>query len=189
MTSRAILFAVLSALLLGCNETEQSALPTPVALTEEAAGHYCQMTVLDHPGPKAQVHLAVFPNPIFFTQVRDALAYQRMPEQASAISVIYVNDMGAASSWEQPGATNWIKATEAHYVIGSSRRGGMGAPELVPFRARAAADTFVSEHGGRVIGYGEITDEMVLSPVEIELPEPSKPVARDSHDGHGERDG
>ena len=126
---------------------------------------------------------------IFERQVRDALAYQRMPEQASAISVIYVNDMGAASSWEQPGATNWIKATEAHYVIGSSRRGGMGAPELVPFRARAAADTFASEHGGRVIGYGEITDEMVLSPVEIELPEPSKPIARESHDGHGERDG
>ncbi len=147
------------------------------------------MTVLDHPGPKAQVHLAGFPNPLFFTQVRDALAYQRMPEQASAVTIIYVNDMGSASSWDQPGATNWVKATEARYVIGSSKRGGMGAPELVPFRTETAAAAFVTEYGGRVIGYDEITDEMVLSPVEIELPEPSKPVARDSHGDHGEHDG
>ena len=189
MIMRAVGIAILSLLILGCNETEQVSVPKPVALTEEAAGHYCQMTVLDHPGPKAQVHLTAFAAPLFFTQVRDALAYQRMPEQASAISVIYVNDMGAASSWEQPGATNWVSAADAHYVVGSSRRGGMGAPELVPFRTKSAADAFVTEYGGTVIGYGEITDEMVLSPVEIELPAPSKPVARDNHDGRGGHDG
>ncbi|WP_409998019.1 nitrous oxide reductase accessory protein NosL, partial [Escherichia coli] len=25
-------------------------------MTEEALGHYCQMNLTEHPGPKAQVH-------------------------------------------------------------------------------------------------------------------------------------
>ena len=79
-------------LLAGCRD--EAALPQPVSLTSEAVGYFCQMNILDHGGPKAQVHLDFGP-PLFFSQVRDALAYQRMPEQSAAIRAIYVNDMGA----------------------------------------------------------------------------------------------
>ncbi|PKP82584.1 MAG: copper resistance protein CopZ [Alphaproteobacteria bacterium HGW-Alphaproteobacteria-2] len=153
-------------LLVGCKEDVAQA-PEPVTLTAEATGHFCQMNLLEHPGPKAQVHLAGLPDPLFFSQVRDAVAYQRMPEQSHAIAAIYVSDMAAAPSWENPGAANWIAAQDAHFVVGSRTQGGMGAPELIPFSDRAAADAWAAEHGGQVLALGEIPDTEVLAPVEF----------------------
>jgi len=135
-------------------------------MTSEALGHYCQMILTDHAGPKAQVHLVGLDNPIFFAQVRDGIAYQRMPEQSNQIAVMYVSDMGAAQSWEEPGTDNWIPASTALYVIGSDAVGGMGAQELVPFSDRASASDFAAEHGGRVVTLSEIADSDVLTPVE-----------------------
>lgn len=160
--------ALAAAVLLAACRTEEAAPPAPVALTEESVGYYCQMNLWEHPGPKAQVHLQGVLAPLFFSQVRDAIAYQRMPEQAYAIAVVYVNDMGAAESWEQPGAENWIPAADAFYVVGSAAAGGMGAPEIVPFADPAAAAAFAAEKGGTVLTLDRIGDEAVLAPVEPE---------------------
>ena len=70
--------ALISACLLAlaaCKE-EQAALPLPVAMSGDALGFYCQMNLGEHDGPKAQVHLAGTPAPLFFSQVRHAIAYQ-----------------------------------------------------------------------------------------------------------------
>ncbi len=154
------------ALLAGCKE-ELAQAPAPVQMTAEATGHFCQMNLLEHPGPKAQVHLAGLPDPLFFSQVRDAIAYQRMPEQSHAIAAIYVSDMAVAPSWEDPGAGNWITAEGAHYVVGARTPGGMGAPELIPFSDRAAAEAWAAEHGGQVLALAGIPDADVLAPVEF----------------------
>lgn len=155
-------------LLAACRE-ETARLPDAVPLTADALGHYCQMNLLEHPGPKAQVHLDGLPGaPLFFSQVRDAVAYARMPEQSHAIIGIYVNDMGAAPSWEDTGAGNWIAADAAHYVVGSRRSGGMGAPELVPFADPHKAAAFAAEHGGRVMELSAIPDADVLTPVDLD---------------------
>lgn len=164
---RATLLA-LSLLALGACRDEIAALPAPVEMTVEAVGHYCQMNVLEHPGPKAQVHLAGMPNPLFFSQVRDAIAYQRMPEQSHAITVIYVSDMGGGADWANPGASNWIRADTAIYVVGAAIAGGMGAPELVPFSVRAEAEAFARDHGGAVMALDVIPDTVVLAPVEMD---------------------
>ncbi|GIL01292.1 MAG: NosL copper chaperone [Alphaproteobacteria bacterium] len=154
--------------LAACSE-DAAAPPAPVAMTTEAVGYYCQMQLLEHPGPKAQAHLVGLPQPLFFSQVRDVVAYQRMPEQSHAVNVVYVSDMGApGASWEEPGAENWIAATEAHYVVGSDIAGGMGAPELIPFSRREAAETFAARHGGQVMALAEIPDAAVLAPVETD---------------------
>lgn len=153
-------------LLAGCKE-ELAQAPAAVPLTTEATGHFCQMNLLEHPGPKAQVHLAGLPDPLFFSQVRDAVAYQRMPEQSHAIAAIYVNDMAAAPSWENPGAANWIAAETALYVVGARTPGGMGAPELIPFSNRTTAEAWAAEHGGQVLALGDIPDTEVLAPVEF----------------------
>ncbi|MDZ4093708.1 MAG: nitrous oxide reductase accessory protein NosL, partial [Paracoccaceae bacterium] len=87
MICRAIVLGLLLPLA-ACRE--DAPLPGPVAMTAEAVGHYCQMGILEHPGPKAQVHLDGLPAPLFFSQVRDAVAYQRMPEQSGRIIAIYV---------------------------------------------------------------------------------------------------
>ena len=82
-------------LLTACKE--QAPIPLPVAMTADSTGYFCQMDILGHPGPKAQVHLATYPGkPLFFSQVKDAVAYLRMPEQIDTVTVTYVSDMGAA---------------------------------------------------------------------------------------------
>ncbi len=164
---RRALFA-LSLLALGACRDDIAALPEPVEMTAEAVGHYCQMNLLEHPGPKAQVHLSGLPNPLFFSQVRDAIAYQRMPEQSHAITVIYVSDMGGGADWANPGASNWIRADTAIYVVGAAIAGGMGAPELVPFSTRAEAEAFAPDHGGAVMCARCDPRCLVLAPVEID---------------------
>lgn len=144
---------------------DTAALPQPVTLTAESTGYYCQMTLLDHPGPKGQIHLDGLPGtPLFFSQVRDAVAYLRMPEQSRKVLVTYVNDMGAAPSWEQPGANNWVPIGDVVFVMGSDMMGGMGAAELVPFKDPAKAEAFAKAHGGVVIALADIPDSAVLTP-------------------------
>ena len=153
--------------LAGCkDDVTASALPAAVTLTEEAAGYYCQMVILDHPGPKAQVHLAGMDAPLWFSQVRDGLAYLKSPDQAAEIRILYVSDMGVAPSWDQPGADNWIDAATATYVVGSGAVGGMAAPELVPFSDAALALAFSEAHGGSLMALEEIPLATVLAPLD-----------------------
>lgn len=160
----------------GCQEeTAQIDKPFPIALTPEAAGHYCQMVILDHPGPKGQVHLVGHTAPLWFSQVRDGLAYLISEEKTAEIAVLFVNDMGKASSWLEPGDDNWIDVKGAYFVVGSDAKGGMGAPEIVPFGDAKMAADFARKRGGEVKRLSEITTEMVLAPVD--LAEPGHPDA------------
>lgn len=155
-----------------CKDQAQSVKPKAVAMTEDALGHYCQMALSEHPGPKAQVHLDGFQTPLFFSQVRDAIAYKRMPEQSHRILAIYVSDMAKAASWESPGIDNWADADTVVYVVGSRAVGGMGAQELVPFSDRQAATDFAGKNGGTIQTLSEIPDSTVLTPVEFTFEPP-----------------
>tara|TARA_B100001939_G_scaffold347930_1_gene371395 strand:+ start:9337 stop:9906 length:570 start_codon:yes stop_codon:yes gene_type:complete len=146
--------------LAGCDE--QVPPPPPAALDRTAQGFFCGMIVADHKGPKAQIHLEDRPTPIWFTSVRDAVAYLRMPEGGPRITGVYVHDMARAQSWENPGDDAWVPAEDAIYVIGSSRRGGMGALETVPFSDRTKAQAFVKEHGGQIVALGDIPESYIL---------------------------
>lgn len=143
---------------------------SPLPLTAEAVGHFCQMNVLEHEGPKAQAHLAGLPGtPLFFSQVRDVVAYARMPEQSHEILAMWVNDMGAPSAtWATPGPTNWIAAEDAFYVVGGDIVGGMGAPEIVPFSNAEKAATFAELNGGQVMRFDDIPDDAALAPVALD---------------------
>ncbi len=167
--NRALALLLPLALLMGCKDDIASlAIPEPLVLTEEAAGHYCQMVILEHQGPKGQVHLAGFPAPLWFSQVRDGIAYLKSPEQTAEILVLYVNDMGEAVSWQEPGEDNWIDANTAFFVVNSDAIGGMGAPEIAPFSDRTKAEEFITLHGGEIMLLAEIPTELVLSPVEFD---------------------
>jgi copper chaperone NosL len=161
-----MLFAVL--LLAACQEDEARA-PGPVTMTDQALGHFCMMQLDQHPGPKAQIHLSGLPDPIFFAQVRDALAYVKGPERDADILAFYVSDMGSAASWEVPGADNWTDAATAHFVVGADVTGGMGAPEIAPFSDAAAALAFADREGGAVMTLDAMPPEVVLAPVDITL--------------------
>jgi len=149
------------AVLIGCSEPAIA--PDPVGLTREASGHYCQMIVVDHPGPKAQVFEVGRNEPVWFSSVRDALFYIKLPGEAQRVSAVYVHDMGRALSWEHPQDDGiWIEATAATYVIGSSRRGGMGARETVPFGQKSEAEAFARRFGGKVVAFDDISTDYIL---------------------------
>lgn len=146
----------------GCSQEQETAVPAAFALTEDAMGRYCGMNVLEHDGPKGQVILTRIPEPIWFSSARDAVAFTMLPEEPKNIAAIYVSDMGAAPSWEEPGAENWIDARTAFYVVGSDRKGGMGAAETVPFASEAAARDFAGRHGGEIVRFADIPVDYVL---------------------------
>ena len=120
------------------------------------------MILLDHSGPKAQVHLPDEPEPVWFSSVRDAIAFTMLPEEPRNYTAIYVNDMGVAR-WDAPEPGTWIDANGAWYVIGSDRMGGMGVPEAVPFATQEAAVRFVAAHGGRIVALTDVPESYIFA--------------------------
>jgi copper chaperone NosL len=141
--------------------------PPPAEVTGEAVGRYCGMRLVDHEGPKGQVHLTGAKQPVWFSSVRDTLAFMRLPEEPRDIAAVYVNDMARSRHWDQPDAGAWIDPRQAWFVIESDMRGGMGAPEAVPFSNAAAAQAFQAAHKGKVVRLADIPDAYVLGPVDI----------------------
>lgn len=159
--------ALLFALLLSACQEDLAQNTDPLALTPETVGHFCQMNLLEHEGPKGQVHLDGLPGlPLFFSQVSDLVVYLRLPEQSNTVLAIYVSDMGAdGATWAEPGVANWTDARNAHFVVGSGVEGGMGAPEVVPFSDPAEAQAFAAEQGGVVMSLDEIPESAVTAPI------------------------
>jgi copper chaperone NosL len=171
---RPVLSALVAVLILAagpiaCDDADRAAEAPPPAVQpdREAITYFGRMILVDHLGPKAQIHLDSQEGPLWFPAVRDAVAFTRLPGEAKDIAAIYVTDMAASDSWDHPRV--WVPAAAAVYVIGSRRLGGMGAPEAVPFADRAAAGAFAERHGGSVVDWAGIPDDYVLGEVPMEL--------------------
>jgi len=145
-----------------CSPEEVAQVPDPIILTMDATGHFCNMTILDHPGPKAQAFIKGSDVPFWFTSARDAIAFSMLPESARMVSVIYVTDMATVPEWEDTSKGKWIKAETAWYVIDSKRTGGMGAAEAVPFGDETSARKFAADFGGKVVIYKDVPRSYVL---------------------------
>lgn len=152
-----------------CKEELSASVPDPVELSGDALGYFCQMNLAEHEGPKGQIHLSGFPAPLFFSQVRDVVAFLREPEQVAPIRAVYVSDMSVAANWADPGASNWIDASSAIYVVGSDAIGGMGAPEIVSFGVENDALAFAAQHGGAVMRLEDIPTDAVLGAVDRDI--------------------
>ena len=153
--------------LTGCMEDGAAELPPPDVLTQEAIGYYCNMTVQDHRGPKGQIKLKGESKPLWFSSVRDTITFTRLPGESKNIMAIYVTDMSDDASWDNPENSKWIEARSAHFVSGSSRSGGMGASEQVPFATKEDAHKFTQRYGGHILAYSDIPDSAIFGPVEI----------------------
>jgi copper chaperone NosL len=148
--------------LAGCFGESDAPLPGPRELTREAIGHYCQMIVADHSGPKAQIYVVGREAPFWFASVRDAFAFMMLPGEAKNVRAVYVNDMGKAANWDSPEPGTWIDARKAFFVLGSARKGGMGQKETVPFSSKEAAAAFISAHGGTITEFSKVSPDYVL---------------------------
>lgn len=138
--------------------------PPPETSSRDHIGYFCNMIVADHEGPKGQIHLVGRGGALWFTSARDTLAFLRLPDEPKNVAAVYVTDMSQAD-WAHPESRGdtWIDAHTAWYVIGSSRRGGMGQAETVPFASRAAAVKFAETQGGQALTYREVSDNYVLA--------------------------
>lgn len=155
-------FLAAALLLAACSEEEVFEKPEPQTLTREAVGYFCGMIVADHEGPKGQVILQNRTGALWFSSVRDTLAFTRLPEEIDPVAAIYVSDVSRAVSWEHPGAEAWVEIHDAVYVVGSTRKGGMGAPEIAPFSERSDAKLFVEQFGGEILTLSEVPDDALL---------------------------
>ena len=148
-----------------CGDRQPATVMGPQELTRDAVGYFCGMTVLDHKGPKGQVFLTDRQQPLWFTSVRDTIAFTLLPGEPKNIAAIYVTDIGHAN-WNQPEPGTWIDARKAFYVLGSDRVGGMQAPEVVPFVTMEDAKLFIKQHGGGIFIFDTIPRESILEPAE-----------------------
>jgi len=155
-----VAFAIGLLILPGCSEEKAAEVPPPVATAPDATGRYCGMLLAEHAGPKGQILLKSGGDPVWFTSVRDTFTFLALPEEPKDVAAVYVSDMGKAPSWEKPGDSNWILADKAIYVVESDRIGGMGGVEAVPFGDKAAADTFIERHGGRIVPFDDAKQAM-----------------------------
>ncbi|HHJ36439.1 MAG TPA: copper resistance protein CopZ [Gammaproteobacteria bacterium] len=157
-----LLILLLLTLLTACEKPRVVDVPPAETLTREANGYYCLMTVVNHRGPKGQIFLTDKKQALWFTSVRDAIAFTLSPEEPKNIAAIYVNDMSDAD-WDNPGVDNWIDAHKAWYVIGSGHAGGMGAPEAVPFSTKQGAESFAKKQGGAVYTFDTIPHDYITA--------------------------
>jgi len=153
----ALIFIIL---LTACEKSQPVEVPPAQTLTREANGYYCLMTVVNHNGPKGQIILSDKKQALWFTSVRDTIAFTLSPEEPKNITAIYVNDMTDAN-WDNPGADNWIDARKAWYVLESNLSGGMGAAEAVPFATKEGAESFRTKQGGKVYAFASIPEEYI----------------------------
>lgn len=116
------------------------------------------MLLADYPGPKAQIHYRDVAEPDWFCDTIEMFSIYLNPEQARAVSAVFVQDMGKAD-WDAPRG-HWIDAKAAFYVFGSKRLGSMG-PTAAAFAREADAKAFAAEHGGTVLRFDEVTPERV----------------------------
>lgn len=165
-----IALVVAAVLLTACSEKEILEKPEPQSLTREAVGYFCGMIVADHEGPRGQVILQDRTDALWFSSVRDTLAYTRLPEEVDPVAAIYVSDISHAESWEHPGAEAWVEIHDAVYVVGSTRKGGMGAPEIAPFSDRSDAKLFIERFGGELLTLSEVPDDALLGAWENDEP-------------------
>ncbi|MDH5748562.1 MAG: nitrous oxide reductase accessory protein NosL [Rhodospirillales bacterium] len=174
--------AVLAAVLLAaCGEDERAEAPPPEKISYDSIGHYCGMAVMEHKGPKGQILLKSQDRALWFTSVRDTIAYTMLLDEAKDYDAIYVTDMGRATDWDHPENGAWVEARDAFYVIGSTKVGGMGAPETVPFGSRQAAEAFTREHGGTIFAFKDIPQDAVLGAVEMKSSTGAPPVKNGAH--------
>lgn len=180
MLRRWLIIPVVLVALSACDDgAEQAEAPPPVQPTREAITHFGRMILVDHDGPRGQIHLEDG-EVLWFPAVRDVVAFTLLPEESKDIAAIYVSDMATAESWDDP--QTWMAARNGVYVIESDARGGMGMPEAVPFSDRAAADAFANERGGRVVTWDDIPEDYILSAPDEGM-EGGMPMP--GHDEHG----
>lgn len=88
-----------------------------------------------------------------FRFLHDMAKYDRKHGK-DEIAAIYLTDFAKGG---------WVDAKRAYFVAGSSARGPMNNADLPAFNGREAAEKFAAANGGRVLGFEQITAELIAN--------------------------
>jgi copper chaperone NosL len=155
--ARALVLAAALAALGACTGPHTVAVQ-PAEITRDTACSLDGMTLMDYPGPKAQI-VYERGEPDFFCDTIELFSSILKPEQARPVRGVYVQDMGQAD-WNNP-TGHWIDAKSAFYVVGSKRRGSMG-PTIASYARETDARELVAKEGGRVVRFEQVTPDMAV---------------------------
>lgn len=152
-----------------------SSTPEPVDLSGGKFDDHHGMEIGPHGGANGQIFYEEYTppdreeGPFWFHTLASSLFpfYFEHADRGREETVVYVTDFSAveytvevrdgAPRMPSPTAPEtFADATGQTFVVESDVMGGMG-PDLHPFSDSDDADAFVSEYGGRTIGYEEIT--------------------------------
>ena len=157
-----------------------SSRPDPVDLSGGKADDQGGMIVGKHGGPNGQIFYANnrpegHDNPAWFHTLAFGLFryYFRHERRGWEATAIYVTDYSSLDyELEARDGRLYMPAPTAAetfgdgramtYVMESDVHGGMG-PELHPFSAADDARAFVEEHGGRTVGFDDVTPQLIAA--------------------------
>lgn len=145
---------VLGSMLMACSKEEVPA--QAIALMPGTVCALDGMTLMNYPGPKAQIH-HVDGEVLYFCDTVEMFAIMLRPEQQKLVRSVFTQDM-AKADWRTPRG-HWIDATTAYYVHGSRRHGSMG-PTFAAFAKKVDAEAFAKKHGGKVLHYKDVDINM-----------------------------
>ena len=137
--------------------------PAPVDIGPDVACAVDGMLLSVHQGPKSQL-LRTDGSRAFFCDTREIFGELLDPVRRRRVEGIWFQSVDRGG-WEARG-DGWAAPESLLFVAGSARLGDMG-PTLAPFASEEEARRFVDEHGGRVLGFGEI-DAAVIEQLERE---------------------
>jgi len=155
-----ILTLLIIPLLFACSRGDAVIEPIQAeAIHDHERCHLCGMMIKKYPGPKGQLHLKSEEIVPKFCSTRDMFNFSLQPENKRQITAIMVHDM-SVTDWSHPDDKHFIDATKAWYVYGTSRKAVMG-PAVASFGTEEGAVQFAKEFGGAVLGYEQITLELL----------------------------
>ena len=117
---------------------ERGVVVEPQALQDECA--VCRMYPARYPKHRAQRRSS---NGQVVHYCSTHCLFSHKQELEPHATMIWVTDYASG---------RWVSAFSAYYVVASAYQGPMGA-EAVAFDRRAAAEEFVRQYGGQVVGY------------------------------------
>jgi copper chaperone NosL len=148
-------------LISACNgeDTAKKVNNTPVAIESGEECHLCGMVITGFPGPKGELFEGRESQVRKFCSTRDLMSWYLQPENKPNSKDVFVHDM-SRSDWNSPNDEHMIKADNAWFVAGSSMKGAMG-PTLASFAKKEQAEQFVTQHGGKIISFSEVTMDIL----------------------------
>lgn len=118
----------------------------------------CGMFVAKYDNWLAQIRLADG-TVMYFDGVKDLLVFYFDPAGYSKAAPADIQEIWVKDYY----SLQWLDGRAAFYVIGSDVYGPMGK-EFIPFASRDAAGSFLVDHKGEaVLGFSEITSDLVQS--------------------------